>query len=203
MAASLASAALMLSQARRPAIDRRRFRRAPLSLPGRLLDARGIERDCRTMDVSPGGARLLAAEMPHQGDSVVIYLDAIGRVPAQVMRSADDEGFGVLFQATPHKREKIAEQLTWLINKDRLGLEDERREGRYEASSSVAVTMEDGRALHCDVMDFSMVGASLRTAQKRPDIGAWVRVGQTYGRVSRYLENGFAVDFNAIVPPRS
>ena len=48
-----------------------------------------------------------------------------------------------------------------------------------------------------------MVGASLKTAQTRPSIGAWVRVGQTYGRVSRYLEDGFAIDFQAIVPPRT
>jgi hypothetical protein len=28
-------------------------------------------------------------------------------------------------------------------------------------------------------------------------LGGWVRVGQTYGRVARYLEDGFAVDFEA------
>ena len=30
---------------------------------------------------------------------------------------------------------------------------------------------------------------------RRPEIGAWVRVGQTDGRVARYTETGFAVDF--------
>jgi hypothetical protein len=192
----------MLSHAERPAADRRRFRRAELALVGRILDARGQERDCRTMDVSPGGARLVAPETPREGDRIVIYLDAIGRVPARVTRQADDDGFGVAFEATAHKREKIAEQLTWLINKDRLGLDDERRDERLAASASIAVTLEDGRALYCEVMDFSIVGASLKTAQLRPDIGAWVRLGQTYGRVSRYLEDGFAIDFQAIIPPR-
>ena len=52
--------------------------------------------------------------------------------------------------------------------------------------------------MDCDVLDFSLVGASLRTAQRRPELGAWVRVGQTYGRVSRYLADGFAVDFQSI-----
>ena len=36
--------------------------------------------------------------------------------------------------------------------------------------------------------------------RERPPIGAWLRVGQTYGRVARYLDDGFAVDFQA--PPR-
>ena len=130
MAASLARAVQMISRGERPAADRRRFRRADLSLVGRILDPRGQERDCRTMDVSPGGARLMAPQSPKEGERVVIYLDAIGRVPARVMRRADDDGFGVLFEATLHKREKIAEQLTWLINKDRLGLDEDRRDER-------------------------------------------------------------------------
>jgi hypothetical protein len=107
----------------------------------------------------------------------------------------------VLFQATTHKREKIAEQLTWLINKDRFGIEEERRAARASSSSSCYVMLENGKSIPCDVLDFSMVGASLRTSQ-RPDIGAWVRIGQTYGRVSRYLEDGFAVDFGSLFPPR-
>jgi hypothetical protein len=205
-AASLARVASMLTDAPtrglRPAADRRRFRRAPLALAGRVLIG-GVERDCRTTDCSPGGARLMAAEMPAAGTSIVLYLDTIGRVPADVVRASDEEGFGVLFHATAHKREKIAEQLTWLWNKDRLNLEDdERRAPRYDSATALGVTLEDGRALHCEVMDFSLVGASLRTAQKRPELGAWVRVGQTYGRVSRYLDEGFAVDFQAIRPLR-
>jgi hypothetical protein len=207
-APSFARAAAILSEAPagrlRPSTDRRRFRRAPLALDGRIL-VRGIERDCRTMDLSPGGARMMAAaNAPPIGERVVLYLDTIGRVPASVMRSSEDDGFGVLFEATAHKREKIAEQLTWLINKDTLGLGEDidERAPRRDPAKAVTVTLEDGRAMHCEVQDFSIVGASLRTAQKRPDIGAWVRIGMTYGRVSRYLEEGFAVDFQAIQPRR-
>jgi hypothetical protein len=204
-ASSFERAATMLGAAARPrpTPDRRRFRRTALTLAGRVLHARGLERDCRTLDISPGGARLMAPEMPAPGDQIVLYLDEIGRVPAEVMRASPEDGFGVLFQATIHKREKIAEQMIWLLNKNRFGLEEERREPRYASSNAISVTLEDGRALHCDVLDFSLVGASLRTAQKRPEIGAWVRVGQTYGRVSRYLPEGFAVDFQTIPTQRS
>ena len=58
---------------------------------------------------------------------------------------------------------------------------------------------EDGEAFDAEVLDFSLAGTTLRTARQRPPIGAWVRVGNTYGRVARYLEVGFAVDFE----PRS
>ncbi len=203
-APNFARAAAMLDGAApssriKPSTDRRRFYRAPIEVGGRVL-MHGVERDCRTMDMSPGGARLMAASTPKAGERVVLYLDTIGRVPAQITR-ASDEGFGVLFEATAHKREKLAEQLIWLMNKDRLGLDEASlASGTVKAANSVSITLEDGRALHCEVMDFSMVGASLRTAQRKPEIGAWVRIGQTYGRVSRYLPDGFAVDFSSIRP---
>jgi hypothetical protein len=170
-------------------------------LNGRVLSARAQEHDCRTLDVSPGGACLIAPQGQKLGESIVLYLDQIGRVPAIVARAGPEGGFGVTFAATAHKREKIADQLTWLLNKDRFPPDEGPQEARF-SPAGVAVSLEDGKILHCEVVDFSMVGASLKTAQKPPPIGAWVRIGQTYGRVARYLPQGFAVDFQAVRAPR-
>jgi hypothetical protein len=36
---------------------------------------------------------------------------------------------------------------------------------------------------------------ALRTSGLRPALGAWVKVGATYGQVARFIDGGFAVDF--------
>ncbi len=186
-----------------PTPDRRRFRRASLSVAGRILDAQGREHDCRTADLSPGGARLIASTPPRSGEAVVIYLNEIGRVAGAVTRLSYGEGVGVAFEATPHKREKLAEQLTWLLNKQRFAGEETRRAPRIPADAATLVTLDGGGEMYCEVMDFSLYGASLRTTQRRPEIGTWVRLGRQDGRVSRYLDQGFAVDFQPRPRPRA
>ncbi len=131
-------------------------------------------------------------------EAVLIYLDELGRLPGEVARVERDGTFGVRFDLSPHKQDKLAEQLTWLMNKGLFAHDDDqRRAARQDNGGAVAVTMEDGTSLCCDIRDFSLVGCSMRTLRARPPLGAWVRVGQTYGRVSRYLDDGFAVDFQS------
>lgn len=177
--------------------DRRRFLRTDIEVSGRVLDRRGREQDCRTADISPGGARLVASAPPVEGESVVLYFSEFGRTPGEVVRVEPGGHFSVAFHTSAHKREKLAEQLTWMLNKGLFAHEEERRSARHEAAGAVSVELDDGTRLYCEVRDFSLVGCSLKTAQARPTLGGWVRVGQTYGRVARYLEDGFAVDFEA------
>lgn len=180
--------------------DRRRFYRAPIEIGGRSMAETGVEQDCLTADISPGGARLRAPRTPLEGESLVLYLGPLGRMPAQVSRIEPDGAFGVSFQVSGHKREKLAEQLTWMMNKGLFAHEEERRATRHDSAGAIPVTLEDGTALVCEVRDFSLVGCSVKTQKPRPAIGAWVRVGQTYGRVARYLSDGFALDFQARPP---
>jgi hypothetical protein len=189
MAATLSNRATTLS-----APDRRRFYRADMAVDGRVMGQSGVEQDCLTADISPGGARLRTPRPPLEGESLVLYLGPLGRVPAKVSRIEPEGTFGVQFQVSGHKREKLAEQLTWMMNKG-LFAHEERRATRHDGAGSLPVILEDGTALVCEVRDFSLVGCSVRTSRPRPPIGAWVRVGQTYGRVARYLEDGFALDF--------
>ncbi len=187
-------AAIQSNRAALSAPDRRRFYRADIEVDGRIMDERGVEQDCLTADVSPGGARLRTPRPPLEGESLVLYLGPLGRVPAKVSRIEPEGAFGVQFQVSGHKREKLAEQLTWMMNKG-LFAHEERRATRHDGAGSLPVILEDGTALVCEVRDFSLVGCSVRTDRPRPPVGAWVRVGQTYGRVARYLHDGFALDF--------
>ena len=80
----LAAAARRLTAAQVGIRERRRFRRMPIEVNGRLLDPLGREHDCRTADISPGDIRIAAPILPHVGERVVIYLAGFGRVSGHV-----------------------------------------------------------------------------------------------------------------------
>jgi hypothetical protein len=53
----------------------------------------------------------------------------LGRVAATVIRATPTD-FAAHFRIVQHKREKLADRLTWLLNKDRLDLTDDRNGSR-------------------------------------------------------------------------
>lgn len=176
--------------------DRRRYRRVPLCLTGRILDEQGAEYDCRTEDVSPGDARITAAQRPSLGAKVIIYLKDLGRLEGHVARMLGSGAFAIRFSSTIRKREKITDQLTLLINP---GIKtDDRRDGpRQDGGGSIEVLMDSGQKLIGQIVDFSLLGVAIATTQGRPLLGSWVVIGQQYGRVARYFDGGFAVDFQS------
>lgn len=193
----LGAPASRLSRLRPQARERRRFRRLPLSVSGRILDTLGREHPCRTADISPGDVRIEASVLPGVGERVVIYLEGYGRLCGSVARRGERD-IAVIFDFTAYKREKLTEQLTLAIN-EKLGLEpQERRTPRLVETGPTPlarIQLETGEAFDAQVLDFSLTGATLRTTRPAPPIGDWVRVGNTYGRVARYFDGGFAVDF--------
>lgn len=195
-----ASVVERLAAERVHAHERRRFRRAPLVVGGRMLDAFGREHDCRTADLSPGDARIAAPATLQPGQNVVLYLDGFGRIAGHVARRCAADECAIIFDVSPHKREKMAETLTWLINRARLEPEDAPRLSLRDGQHFARLETEDGGVIEGEVLDFSLAGLTVRAA-KLPPHGAWVRVGGVYGRVARAIEGGFAVDFAPRPPP--
>ncbi|MEJ0059722.1 MAG: PilZ domain-containing protein [Terricaulis sp.] len=191
---SFAGAAARLSSARVGTRERRRFRRAPVVIDGRMLDSAGREHDCRTADLSPGDARVATPIGLEVGQTVVLYLAGFGRIAGHVARQCGEYEFAIIFDVSNHKREKMAEALTWLINKTVLGLDEAEIPSR-EAPRHTRLETETGQVIDGEVLDFSLAGMTIRTAKPPPVLGAWVRVGGVYGRVARLTESGFAVDF--------
>jgi hypothetical protein len=189
----LAAAASRLSSIRINARERRRFRRLPMVVGGRMLDTLGREHDCRTADISPGDVRIHAPVLPNVGERVVIYLEGFGRVTGHVARRGDED-IAVIFDFGAHKREKLTEQLTLAINKD-LGIEPLARPAASETASFARIELETGQIYAGEILDFSLGGVTIRSTKPPPLIGDWVRIGGTYGRVARLIEGGFAVDF--------
>ncbi|MBS0386506.1 MAG: PilZ domain-containing protein [Proteobacteria bacterium] len=192
----LAAAATRLSLRRVQTQERRRFRRLPIAVTGRMLGAGGQEHDCRTADMSPGDVRIITPDAPPVGQQVVLYLDGFGRVSGKVARKCGEGEVAVIFDFSAHKREKLAEQLTLAINQD-LGIEQPaHRIVPREPARTVRIEHGAGDAYEGEVVDFSLTGVTIHTRRTAPPIGAWVRIGGVYGRVARMIEGGFAVDFD-------
>jgi hypothetical protein len=178
--------------------DRRRHRRVQWAVRVRGLTGEGEEFEATTFDVSSGGLRINLARPLSLGENVVLYIDEIGRVEGVVSRVLSEVGYAIEFHVPQRKRDKIADQLTWIINKDRLGLFDEREAERRPAGGQVIAVYGDGLSIACSVIDVSIFGVALRTVGPRPMVGDKVKVGERSGTCVRYVENGFAVDFRTL-----
>jgi hypothetical protein len=195
---------MQAAQALKPSIkrdenfDRRRHRRVNWAVRVRGLTAEGEEFECNTVDVAAGGLRINLARPMKQGDTLVLYIDDIGRVEGVVARVLNEIGYAIEFRVPPRKRDKIADQLTWLINKDRLGLYDDREAERRTSGGQVVATFGSGISVSCAVVDVSIFGVALKTSGPRPMIGERVQVGERAGTCVRYVEGGFAIDFRTM-----
>jgi c-di-GMP-binding flagellar brake protein YcgR len=174
--------------------ERRRHYRVGVALLGRYMLADGREYPCQTADISPGGALVVAPVRGTLGERVVMYLEHIGRIEGAVTRH-DDSGFAMSISATARKRDKIASQLTWLANRDALGLPEDRRHERIvPRRGAIVLKLESGREIATRLIDVSLSGAAVAVAKPVP-INTPVMLGRTPGKVVRHFGGGIAVEF--------
>lgn len=183
--------------------DRRRNRRIAIRINGRFLNEISEDKGLQTRNISCGGALIDSDYRPPVGARIVCYFDQLGRVAATVSRQTNT-GFAVDFQTTQPKRDRLADKLTWMINRGPLKLEEDRKAARYTAGGAAIVQREDGRDLQCRVIDISLTGASFKTSGPLPAIGETVKAGSLFGRVVRSETQSFAVRYltKADSPPR-
>lgn len=181
------------------ASDRRRHQRVKVTLLGRYMLEDRREFPCQTIDMSPGGLALFAPVKAPIGARIVAYLDEIGRVEGSAVRHLDT-GFALSLNVSSMKREKLADQLTWLANRHALGLpEDRRRERVAPRNPRSTLIMPDGREYLIKLIDVSLSGAAMK-ADIQPAFGTIVTVGHTKGRVVRHMEGGIAIEFLRVMP---
>lgn len=174
--------------------EKRRFQRVRVNILGRYMLPSKREYPCQVVDMSPGGARMVAPAIGDIGDRVIAYLDHIGRVEGQITRLFDG-GFAISINATIRKRDKLAAQLTWLANRGELGLPEDRRHNRLVPRNPFTeMVLSDGRSYRCKVLDLSMSGAAV-SCEVNPAAGTVVTIGNSRGIVVRQMENGVAIEF--------
>ena len=180
--------------------DRRRHKRVAVTLLGRFMRENKQEYPCRLIDISVGGAAVLSQVQVDIDERVVAYFDHVGGIEGNVVREFDG-GFAFRINATRHKQEKLAAQLTWLANRSELGEIEERRHERITpANGQSTLQLAEGIVLTCRILDISISGASIATPA-RPEIGTEVVLGKLRASVVRHHAEGFGVRFIDIQNP--
>ena len=176
--------------------DRRRYKRFDLAVLGRFMLPDQQEFPCRLDNISLGGANITTDVRPNNGDRVLVQCEEIGILEATVIRLFDG-GFAVSFRITHRRRQKLAAQLTWLINRHELPATDQRRPGHDHIQlepKPVSIKMPNGDCCEHNVLDVSISGASIQL-EMRPEIGSRVVVGRLPAKVVRHHDRGIGVEF--------
>ena len=182
--------------------ERRRHQRVRIDLLGRMMLEDRQEYTCRIVNMSPGGAAIMADAVGKVGSRVIAYVDPLGRLEGKITRVFDG-GFAMSIGATPRKREKLAAQLTWLANRQILNLPEDRRHGRIVPRNPMSrLILPNGVNIACRIIDVSLSGAAIAVPPAQlPPVGAAVTIGKTQGRVVRHIDDGFAIEFTRLLHP--
>lgn len=164
------------------------------ALFGRFMLPDTSEHPCQVHSISVEGATFLAAHAPAMGQTIVAYLEELGRIEATSAERVDG-GFRVTFSLNNARRERLETRLRWLMEKNKNSTAEDRRHARFEPREQRSqITMPDGREYHCEVMDISLSGAAVKV-EVMPSLGTQLLLGKMRGRVVRYLENGIGIEF--------
>lgn len=154
---------------------------------------------CVTIDISPGGIAFAADERGEMGERIVAYISQIGRVQGIVRRHFVD-GFAISMTLPALKREKLADQLTWLANRQQLGMPEDRRHDRVTPHvPHTTLSLPNGREVIAKIIDMSRSGAALAVTVAA-EVGTPVMVGLTRGTVVRAFQGGLAIEFLRVIP---
>jgi hypothetical protein len=196
---SLEAAVATLGVAAAAHRERRKHARTKLELLGRYMIHGRAEYPLQTIDVSAGGAALFAPETGEPGQRVIVYIDEIGRLEGQIVRQIEG-GFAVKFEMTSVKRDKLADRITWLANRDLFDDGEKRRdEPLTPIHREAKLVFADGRSLNVSVLEVSLAGAVIES-ERSPAEGEIVTVGSTRGRVVRVQGEFFAMEFLRLLP---
>jgi hypothetical protein len=182
--------------------DRRLHARFEVGLLGRFMRADKNEYPCRVHNMSIGDAAFSAPVQVDAGERIVAYLDQIGGIEGTVARVLEG-GFAIKIAASQHKREKLAAQITWLINRAELEGIDARRPGHERIASGDASTilkLETGEEYEVNLQDVSISGASV-TTEFKPALGSEILLGKLRALVVRHHGEGVGVQFLDIQNP--
>lgn len=174
--------------------ERRRHARVKAPLRARFLGADGNERPCLVVNISAGGALLRAKTPPEESETIVLYVDEIGRFESKVVR-AGKHSFAVDYRGRRSKTARTADALTASLNRTKNAGVEQRAAPRIKHDEPALVTLEDGQQLPCSIIDISLTGASIEI-DPRPPLGAALVLGKTPAKVVRRHETGVGVIFS-------
>lgn len=165
---------------------------SPTILFGRFMLPDTSEHPCQVASLTPESAVFLTRDVPPPGLAIVAYINDIGRLEA-VTGEPVEGGFEVSFNLSNARRDRITERLKSLGDKDSSAAQ--RRHSRFAPRDNKShITLPDGRAYPCEVIDISLSGAAVKI-DVMPALGTYLFLGKMRGRVVRYHESGIAIEF--------
>jgi PilZ domain len=180
-------------------MERRHHARVKVQLSGRFMRPDRQEFDCETIDMSPGGVAFASNGPVRTGDRIVAYIHQVGRIEGTVARNFPG-GFAIQMKLPPAKRDRLADQLTWLANRASLGLPEDRRHERIAPNKpQTKLRLTGGREIAGRLLDISRSGAAIAVG-KPVAVGESVIVGSTHAQVVRVFDGGVAVEFAGVIP---
>jgi hypothetical protein len=165
------------------------------TLFGRFMLPDQSEHPCQVNEISLAGAVFITNQVPQRGQSIVAYLEEVGRIEVTSAEPVPN-GFRVIISLTGARRDRLESRLKWLAQKQGgEGTAEDRGHARFETREATSqITMPDGRVYDCEVLDISLTGAAVKV-EVMPSLGTYIMLGKMRGRVVRYLENGVAIEF--------
>jgi len=176
--------------------EKRKHRRVAIPLLAKMLLDDGTEEETIIRDISAGGASLLSETRPKLGTKIILYVRDVGRMECSVVRD-HPHGFAVDFNCSKARKDKIADKLTWLANRTRLGLAEDGLVLDGTSGEQADLVLSTGVTMACRIVGLSLNGASVQVAP-RPAIGADVVIGKMRGTVTHHTPGGVGIEFTGV-----
>ncbi len=149
---------------------------------------------CRARSISPYEAVINAPVAGAPGETFTVTFQGLGILRGRIAREVDG-GFVAGFDCTDSERTLLASRIDWLKRKALKAVSDRRAYKRVlPRDTRSKLLLGDGTKYDCFIIDMSRSGVAI-SADVLPPLGALAGVGSVPGRVVRYIEAGFAVQF--------
>ncbi len=171
------------------------------ALAGRyaLPDRRGADDKiavyaCRLCSISTRMLVAVGPEVGREAELVSSHFDEFGILRGRITRRLPS-GFVMDLLLTDDERDKLGAKIEWQKKRVHAQVPDKREHKRIlPREPRSIITLADGTQIPCFIIDISRSGVAV-SAHVWPDIGTPMAVGRVVGRVVRYLDVGFALQF--------
>ena len=181
--------------------DRRKHERRQLNTLVRFMVIDRFEDQGELLDISPDGFRIGGSKLPNIGDTVVAYMDEIGRFEGRVVRH-EEGAFAVKMSLTTPKLARLERSIEAFFAREDIESDLSDRRGkisdrRQHERRTVDLDFIDGarannEVFRCSVANISFSGIEIITTQSL-NIGETVKIGVVQGVVTRKTEKGYAI----------
>ncbi|HEV7345127.1 MAG TPA: PilZ domain-containing protein [Devosia sp.] len=149
---------------------------------------------CRLCSISTKLAVVVAPVIGKRGEMVTAHFEEFGVLRGKVSRTLAS-GFVIELILKDAERNKLGGKIAWQKKRVHEQVPDKREHKRIlPRDPRTVLTLADGAQMPCFVIDISQSGIAV-SADIWPDLGTPMAVGKLVGRVVRYLDVGFALQF--------